>query len=158
MNSAPQGLRWGVFSVALGSLVLFSYTNDAKSSKTRTPVFKSHWLTVSRRGTPWRMSGDPHLTLQSPHILCQPQPWAWTKGGGCIPESWRSFVLGWSPSQEGSMYPTISPLRKWPEGFNCVGGADTDPVFYLHKNPKYMVLTAISLSVHSSMTSKTLLN
>lgn len=56
------------------------------------------------------------------------------------------------------MYPATSPLHKWPEGFNCVGGADTDPMFYLHKNPKYMVLRAISLSVHSSMTSKTLLS
>ena len=70
----------------------------------------------------------------------------------------EKVVLGLFPSQEGSMYPAISPLHKWPEGFNCVGGADTDPMFYLHKNPKYMVLRAISLSVHSSMTSKTLLS
>ena len=70
----------------------------------------------------------------------------------------EKVILGLFPSQEGSMYPATSPLHKWPEGFNCVGGADTDPMFYLHKNPKYMLLRAISLSVHSSMTSKTLLS
>lgn len=50
MNSAPQGLRWGILSVALGSLVLFLYTNDAKKLQNSGLLFSSL--------TDWQSQGE----------------------------------------------------------------------------------------------------